>query len=207
MGPSGVGKTEVARAIHKSLGGNKNFIKINFGNYSSKDSLNSLIGSPRGYIGSENGELFDKLVNSDSGIILIDEFEKADNKIFNYFLELLETGKATNSQGIEFDLNGYIIIFTSNIKESEFYIKFSPELISRFNYIYNFEYLTLSEKTEYIANRVNEIIDKYKKVKGNIIINHQEIIDNVNKNLNNIRDLNLNIRNEFYNYINSRFKQ
>ena len=67
MGPSGVGKTEVAKSIHRSLGCNGNFIKINFGNYSSKDSLNSLIGSPRGYIGSESGELFNKLLNSDSG--------------------------------------------------------------------------------------------------------------------------------------------
>ncbi len=201
MGPSGVGKTEVAKAIHKSLGCNGNFIKINFGNYSSSNSLNSLIGSPRGYIGSENGELFNKLSNSDSGVILIDEFEKANNKVFNYFLEMLETGKATNSQGEEFDLNGYIIIFTSNIKENEIQNVFSPELISRFNCICHFNYLTIAEKKLYIENRVNEIISKYTSIDPNIKIDNKKIISNININLNNIRDINFNIRLEFFNYI------
>ena len=75
MGESGIGKTEVARTLHQCLGGRRKLAKINFGNYSSKDALNSLIGSPRGYIGSESGELFMKVKESDTGVILIDEFE------------------------------------------------------------------------------------------------------------------------------------
>ncbi|EDO25758.1 predicted protein, partial [Nematostella vectensis] len=115
MGDSGVGKTEVARAIHKSLGGKKKIAKINFGNYSSDNSLNSLIGSPRGYIGSDEGEIFIRVKESDTGLILIDEFEKSNSMLFNYFLDVLESGKMVSSIAEEIDLNGFIIIFTSNI--------------------------------------------------------------------------------------------
>lgn len=75
MGESGVGKTEVARTIYNCLGGKKKLAKVNFGNYSSEFSLSSLIGSARGYIGSEDGEIFIRVRDTDIGIILIDEFE------------------------------------------------------------------------------------------------------------------------------------
>ena len=72
MGDSGVGKTEVARSIHKALESASKLAKINFGNYSSHDALNSLIGSPLGYIGSDGGELIKRVNNSDIALILID---------------------------------------------------------------------------------------------------------------------------------------
>lgn len=77
-GSSGIGKTEVARILHKILSPGDSFIKINFGNYNDQNALSSLIGSPRGYIGSSKGELSEKLNNSKSRVILIDEFEKCD---------------------------------------------------------------------------------------------------------------------------------
>ena len=80
-GASGIGKTEVARLLHQKLAADEPMIKINFGNYSAQDALNSLIGSPRGYIGSNKGELPDKLMRSRSKVILIDEFEKANSQI------------------------------------------------------------------------------------------------------------------------------
>ena len=87
FGQSGIGKTEVARVIASFLDKNSNYVKINFGNYSSLNALNSLIGSPRGFVGSETGELTIKLNKSNVGIILCDEFEKADNNIFNFFFK------------------------------------------------------------------------------------------------------------------------
>ena len=125
MGDSGVGKTEVARSIHKALGSKSKLAKINFGNYSSHDALNSLIGSPLGYIGSDGGELLKRVRESDIGLILIDEFEKADNAVFNYFLDVLENGKIVNSQAEEYDVSGYIIVFTSNITKENFKSKIS----------------------------------------------------------------------------------
>ena len=84
------------------------------------DALNSLIGSPLGYIGSDGGELLKRVCESDVGLILIDEFEKANNAVFNYFLDVLENGKIVNSQADEYDINGYIIVFTSNITKENF---------------------------------------------------------------------------------------
>lgn len=86
-GDSGIGKTEVARILHRNLYPNSKEIKINFGNYSERGSLWSLIGSPKGYFGSEKGgELTNKILNSSSKIILIDEFDRADKSIFNFFM-------------------------------------------------------------------------------------------------------------------------
>lgn len=106
-GPSGIGKTESAWILHNTLAPGEKFIKINLGNYSEQNALSSLIGSPRGYIGSSKGELLDKIESSRSTVILIDEFEKASKEIHNFFLELLSDGAFTDSLGREFDLDKY----------------------------------------------------------------------------------------------------
>ena len=147
-GASGIGKTEVARLLHQKLSMNEPMIKINFGNYSAQDALNSLIGSPRGYIGSNKGELPDKLMRSRSKIILIDEFEKASKSVYNFFLQLLEEGKFTDSLGREYDLNKYIIIFTSNMPKERIGEFLPPELRSRFNYKCAFWPLSINEKEQ-----------------------------------------------------------
>lgn len=74
-----------------------------------------------------------KIKRSKSGVILIDEFEKGDSAVWSFFLDLLENGKFTDSQGEEHDLNGYTIVFTSNTPRTEVQNKFPPELLSRFN--------------------------------------------------------------------------
>ena len=105
-------------------------IKINLGNYKTQGALNSLIGSPIGFIGSERGgELSNKIRNSDSKVILIDEFKKADTDIFNFFYELLEDGKFTDLTGNEYDLNGYIIIFTTNLSKDNYKEILPPPLV------------------------------------------------------------------------------
>lgn len=206
MGNSGVGKTEVARSLHKALNSKKRLAKINFGNYSSKDALNNLIGSPRGYIGSEGGELFIKVLDSDVGVILIDEFEKADTAVFNYFLDVLETGIASNSLGEEIDLSGYIIVFTSNIEPNKFESFFSPELRSRFDYIGSFEMLTTEDKDKYVKYRLSDIILKYeKKIKHKLPEDiHSKLRQEINvDNYENMRLLNNQIKKVFVAYVNS----
>ena len=200
MGDSGVGKTEVARSIHKALGGKTKLAKINFGNYSSHDALNSLIGSPRGYVGSENGELIKRVKDSDIGLILIDEFEKADTPVFNYFLDVLENGKITDSQGDEYDADGYIIVFTSNMTPEEYKQKISPELKSRLDYKGIFNLLTDDDKTKYMHYRVNQIIDAYRtKVDQNLPEDiHEQIVSQLNvSKYKNMRDLNKDIKDLF----------
>ena len=200
MGDSGVGKTEVARSIHKALGSKSKLAKINFGNYSSHDALNSLIGSPLGYIGSDGGELVKRMNESDIGLILIDEFEKADNAVFNYFLDVLENGKIVNSQAEEYDVNGYIIVFTSNISKDDFKKKISPELRSRFDYKGMFNLLTDDDKIKCVHFRVNQIVDKYKElVSANLPDKlHDEIVGSIDvTQYKNMRDLNKKIKDTF----------
>ena len=204
MGESGIGKTEVARTIHQCLGGKRKLAKINFGNYSSKDALNSLIGSPRGYIGSESGELFMKVRDSDTGVILIDEFEKADSIIYNYFLDVLENGKMTNSQGEDIDLNGYIIVFTSNLTPQVFDKVLSPELRSRFNYIGIFQTLKQEDKEKFVKKRMSDIISKYNDSFENKLPSYAHLLLCKGINVNaysNMRDLNQKIREVFVGFV------
>lgn len=200
MGDSGVGKTEVARSIHKALGSKSKLAKVNFGNYSSHDALNSLIGSPLGYIGSDGGELVKRMSESDVGLILIDEFEKADNAVFNYFLDVLENGKIVNSQAEEYDVNGYIIVFTSNISKDDFKKKISPELRSRFDYKGMFNLLTDEDKLKFVHFRVNQIVDKYREFVSADLPEriHDEVVGAINvTQFKNMRDLNKKIKDTF----------
>lgn len=162
-GASGIGKTEVARLLHQKLAADEPIIKINFGNYSAQDALNSLIGSPRGYIGSNKGELPDKLMHSRSKVILIDEFEKASKAVYNFFLQLLEEGKFTDSLGREYDLNKYIIIFTSNMPKEKVGEYLPPELRSRFSYKCAFGPLSTREKENYVAFKSEQYLNKIKQ--------------------------------------------
>ncbi len=192
MGNSGIGKTELARILHRNLSFSERFIKINFGNYSDQNALSSLIGSPRGYIGSNKGELSDKLINSKSTIILIDEFEKSNKQVQNFFLQLLEDGVFTDSLGREYNLNKYIIVFTANIPKEKITKSFSPELLSRFNLKYSFSNLNTYEKEEYIQKRLN-MIKRDVKNKLDIVIDNKTEKRILNFNYNkyeNMRDIN-----------------
>jgi ATP-dependent Clp protease ATP-binding subunit ClpC len=210
MGDSGIGKTEVARALHKALKGEKKLAKISFASYSSRDALNSLIGSPLGYIGSDGGELIKRARESDTGVILIDEFEKAELPVFNYFLDVLENGKFINTNAEEHDANGYIIVFTSNANREQFMKTVSPELRSRFDYKGVFELLTDEDKKKFVLSRINEICDKYGEVTG-IKISKQKRVE-ISKNIDysnffNMRDLNKKIKDTFVAYTQNRLPQ
>ena len=194
-GASGIGKTEVARLLHQKLAADEPMIKINFGNYSAQDALNSLIGSPRGYIGSNKGELPDKLMRSRSKIILIDEFEKASKSVYNFFLQLLEEGKFTDSLGREYDLNKYIIIFTSNMPKERIGEFLPPELRSRFNYKCAFWPLSINEKEQYVAFKSENYLDKIKNVCPTIdsSLKVSDVINIDVSHYSNMRDINTEI--------------
>ena len=204
MGESGVGKTEVARTIYKCLGGKRKLAKVNFGNYSSEFSLSSLIGSARGYIGCDDGEIFIRVRDTDIGIILIDEFEKSNATLFNYFLDVLESGKIISSLADEIDINGFIIVFTSNISKENFQKTISPELRSRFDYKGLFTLLYDEDKRKFVEFRVKSIVRKFNlefedKLDDNLYIDFLAKI-NVGK-FNNMRDLNKKIKKIFVDYV------
>lgn len=162
FGASGIGKTEVARLLANGLQENCYLAKINFQNYSSQDALNSLIGSPAGYIGCDHGELSDKIKKSTVGVLLCDEFEKTNRPVFSYFLELLEEGRFTDSMSREYDMDGYIIVFTSNIpNEAEYKKTIPPELQTRFDLVCEFEEPIPSEKIEFLNLLLEKAHEKY----------------------------------------------
>lgn len=161
FGQPGIGKTEFAKILSNVFYPDEKLIKINFGNYTNEGMLNSLIGSPLGYIGSlEGGELINKIKLSKSKIILIDEFEKADSQVHNFFYELLEDGKFTDRHGDVHDLNDYIIIFTSNLDKETYNKKIPNPLKSRFDLVYNFTSLSREDKINYIYEVTNDLINK-----------------------------------------------
>lgn len=160
-GESGIGKTEFAKILSEIIYPNQQLIKINFGNYSNEGVLNSLIGSPLGYIGSEEGgELINKMNLSKSKVILIDEFEKATPSVFHFFYELLEDGKFTDRHGIEHNLDGYIIIFTSNMSKRKYVETVPDPLKSRFDMVYRFVELSEEEKIRFINEVAQKLNDK-----------------------------------------------
>lgn len=205
MGESGVGKTEVAKTIYNCLDGKNSLAKVNFGNYSNEFSLSSLIGSARGYTGSDDGEIFIRIRNTDIGVLLIDEFEKSNSTLFNYFLDVLESGKIISSLAEEIDLNGFIIVFTSNISKDDFKKKISPELRSRFDYKCLFTLLNNYDKEKYVEFRIKHLIKKinieYKlKLDDNILC--ESILNQINvSTYNNMRDINKNLKKIFLRYI------
>lgn len=156
-------------------------IKINFGNYSGKGSLWSLIGSPKGYMGSETGgELTNKITNSKSKIIVIDELDKADATIFNFFYEMLEDGQYTDLVGKVVDLDGYIVIFTANLDSSNFQEMIPEPLFSRFDMTYEFQQLTTEDKKRFVSEFIDVLIAEYEENIGQL--NSKNIKDELMKN-------------------------
>lgn len=158
------GKTEVARLLHSILYSESKEIKLNFGNYTGQGSLWSLIGSPKGYKGSEEGgELTNKIKKSTSKVILIDEFEKADESIYTFFYEMLEDGKYTDLDENEVDLDGYIIVFTANLTSKTYRDKIPEPLMSRFDMTYEFSNLKFEEKVDFVKYIVDGLVEDYSK--------------------------------------------
>jgi ATP-dependent Clp protease ATP-binding subunit ClpB len=117
LGPTGVGKTELARALAESLFDNEeNTVRIDMSEYMEKHAVSRLIGAPPGYVGyDEGGQLTEAVRRRPYCVVLFDEIEKAHADVFNVFLQILDDGRLTDSQGRVVDFKNTIIIMTSNI--------------------------------------------------------------------------------------------
>ena len=121
LGPSGVGKTELARALAEFLFGNEDsLLQIDMSEYMEKHSVSRLVGSPPGYIGhEEGGQLTEAVRRRPFSVVLLDEIEKAHYDVFNVLLQILEDGRLTDAQGHTVDFRNTIIIMTSNLGTME----------------------------------------------------------------------------------------
>ena len=120
LGPTGVGKTELAKALAENLfDDEKNMVRIDMSEYMEKHSVSRLIGAPPGYVGyEEGGQLTEAVRRKPYSVVLFDEVEKAHPDVFNVLLQVLDDGRVTDSQGRTVDFKNTILIMTSNIGSS-----------------------------------------------------------------------------------------
>ena len=154
LGPTGVGKTEVAKALAEQLFGDESkIVRIDMSEYMEKFSVSRLIGAPPGYVGyEEGGQLTEAVRRKPYSIVLLDEIEKAHPDVFNILLQILDDGRITDSKGVTVDFKNTIIIMTSNLG-SKFAFETDPVLKKK---EYD-EVIKESFKPEFI-NRIDEII-------------------------------------------------
>ena len=178
LGPTGVGKTEVSKALAEALFDNENnIIRIDMSEYMEKYSVSRLIGAAPGYIGyEEGGQLTEKVRRNPYSIVLFDEIEKADPEVFNLLLQVLDEGRLTDSQGHIVDFKNTVIIMTSNLG-SEFLLrgdkasvegllhtKFKPEFLNRIDEIIYFAPLGKGVQKAIVRKLLNELSSRLKEL-------------------------------------------
>ncbi|HEQ99738.1 MAG TPA: ATP-dependent chaperone ClpB [candidate division Zixibacteria bacterium] len=165
MGPTGVGKTELARALAELLWGDEDaMIRIDMSEYMEKFSVSRLIGAPPGYVGyDEGGQLTESVRRKPYSVVLLDEIEKAHPEVFNILLQVLEDGRLTDNQGRTVSFKNVIMIMTSNLGASEI-MEMSKEIESvGFDVVYSrmkrkaMELLESNLRPEFL-NRIDEIL-------------------------------------------------
>ncbi|MCJ1760965.1 ATP-dependent chaperone ClpB [Mammaliicoccus sciuri] len=192
LGPTGVGKTELAKTLAATLfDSEKHMIRIDMSEYMEKHSVARLIGAPPGYVGyEEGGQLTEAVRRQPYSVILLDEIEKAHNDVFNVLLQLLDEGRLTDAKGRSVDFKNTIIIMTSNIGsqylldgvtengeieesakkqvDDSLHAYFKPEILNRMDDIVLFKPLSIKEMShivDHIITNLNiRLVDQHIKV-------------------------------------------
>jgi ATP-dependent Clp protease ATP-binding subunit ClpB len=144
LGPTGVGKTELARALAQYLFDDERaLIRIDMSEYQEKHSVARLVGAPPGYVGyDEGGQLTEAVRRRPYAVVLLDEIEKAHHDVFHVMLQVLDDGRLTDGQGRTVDFKNTIVIMTSNAAKDDLAVLFRPEFLNRVDEIITFHSLT-----------------------------------------------------------------
>ena len=144
MGSTGVGKTELAKALAEFLFNDESMItRIDMSEYQESHTVSRLIGAPPGYVGyDEGGQLTEAVRRKPYSVVLLDEIEKAHPDVFNILLQVLDDGRLTDNKGRTVDFKNTILIMTSNLKEEELRLRMRPEFINRIDEIVTFDPLS-----------------------------------------------------------------
>ena len=161
LGPTGVGKTELARALASFLfDDEKAIVRIDMGEYSEKHSVSRLVGAPPGYVGyNEGGQLTEAVRRRPYSVVLLDEIEKANPEVFNTLLQVLDDGRLTDGQGRTVDFTNTILIMTSNLPVEPIEY-FKPEFVNRIDEIVRFASLTRDDLGAIVEIQLQHLIDR-----------------------------------------------
>ena len=161
LGPTGVGKTELARALAEYLfDDEKSMVRIDMAEYMEKFSVSRLIGAPPGYVGyDEGGQLTEAVRRRPYSVVLLDEIEKAHPEVFNVLLQLLDDGRLTDGQGRTVDFTNTVLIMTSNLV-GEPIDYFKPEFVNRIDEIVRFRKLEMSDLGAIVEIQLQHLIER-----------------------------------------------
>ena len=161
LGPTGVGKTELARALASFLfDDEKAIVRIDMGEYSEKHSVSRLVGAPPGYVGyDEGGQLTEAVRRRPYSVVLLDEIEKAHPEVFNILLQVLDDGRLTDGQGRTIDFTNTVLIMTSNLPVEPIDY-FKPEFVNRIDEIVRFAQLTRDDLGAIVEIQLQHLIDR-----------------------------------------------
>jgi ATP-dependent Clp protease ATP-binding subunit ClpB len=167
LGPTGVGKTELARALAEFMFDSQDaMVRIDMSEYMEKHSTSRLVGAPPGYVGyEEGGQLTEAVRRRPYSVVLLDEIEKAHPDVFNTLLQVMDDGRLTDGQGRTVSFKNTVLIMTSNIPggRSGVEANFKPEFINRLDDIVEFQPLSREQLTEIVDLQVALVIDRVRE--------------------------------------------
>jgi ATP-dependent Clp protease ATP-binding subunit ClpB len=171
LGPTGVGKTELARSLANFLFDDERaMVRIDMSEYMEKHSVSRLIGAPPGYVGyDEGGQLTETVRRRPYAVVLLDEVEKAHADVFNVLLQLLDDGRLTDGQGRTVDFSNVVLIMTSNLvgEPGDF---FRPEFINRIDDIVRFRALTEDDLVQIVDIQLASLADRLAKRRLTLVV-------------------------------------
>ena len=161
LGPTGVGKTELARAVAEFLFDDERaMVRIDMGEYMEKHSVSRLVGAPPGYVGyDEGGQLTEAVRRRPYSVVLLDEIEKAHPDVFNVLLQVLDDGRLTDGQGRTVDFTNVVIVMTSNLRGEPIEF-FKPEFVNRIDEIIRFVPLTEDDLTRIVSIQIDKLKER-----------------------------------------------
>jgi ATP-dependent Clp protease ATP-binding subunit ClpB len=164
LGPTGVGKTELARALAEFMFDSQDaMVRIDMSEYMEKHAVSRLVGAPPGYVGyEEGGQLTEAVRRRPYSVVLLDEIEKAHSDVFNVLLQVMDDGRLTDGQGRTVDFKNTVLIMTSNIPGGRLGVEaqFKPEFINRLDDIVEFESLSREQLGAIVDVQVARLIGR-----------------------------------------------
>ena len=159
LGPTGVGKTELAKALAQELFDDENaMVRLDMSEYMEKYAVSRLVGAPPGYVGFEDGgQLTEAVRRKQFSVVLLDEIEKAHPDVFNLLLQVLDDGRLTDSHGRTVSFKNTVVIMTSNAPRAELANIFRPEFLNRLDEILEFDSLTEDQIREIVKLQLKDL--------------------------------------------------